>query len=345
MSFIPGLGIAKGMALTLRRFFAPKATIQYPETAPDVAVRFRGRLQLLYDEWGNLKCETCFQCAQACPVECIDMGGFDTKGRFHVHWGAAEQYAERREESALRRSGRPVPDPAYTHFDADRHGRRSTRSSTKYDYDHEADAARSSRRSRPSTATCPWPRSSASARSPARRTRSSTARPATTATSASRSRGHDGRASASAPSCLLAGAGRIARTPRPTELGHARSAGRPRPPGGVGPASQLPAPHPRARPRRSSRSTASRHDRSTARRGRPRPGRRDARAGQRREAWHDRRRRSSPTPARFPRAAAAGEPARQTRSDLDAAVGGGAFTALRDARSSELTPEGVHRRP
>jgi NADH:ubiquinone oxidoreductase subunit E len=74
-------------------------------------------LQLLYDELGNLKCETCFQCAQACPVECIDMGGFDTRGRFHVHWGAAEQYAERREESALRRSGRPVPDQAYTHFD------------------------------------------------------------------------------------------------------------------------------------------------------------------------------------------------------------------------------------
>ena len=46
------------------------------------------------------------------------MGGFDTKGRFHVHWGAAEQYAERREESALRRSGRPVPDPAYTRFDS-----------------------------------------------------------------------------------------------------------------------------------------------------------------------------------------------------------------------------------
>jgi NADH-quinone oxidoreductase subunit E len=117
MSFVPGLGIAKGMSLTLRRFFKPKATIQYPETAPDVAVRFRGRLQLLYDELGNIKCETCFQCAQACPVECIDMGGFDTRGRFHVHWGAAEQYAERREESALRRSGRPVPDPEYAHFD------------------------------------------------------------------------------------------------------------------------------------------------------------------------------------------------------------------------------------
>jgi NADH:ubiquinone oxidoreductase subunit E/NAD-dependent dihydropyrimidine dehydrogenase PreA subunit len=117
MSFIPGLGIAKGMGLTLRRFFQPKATIQYPETRPDVAVRFRGRLQLLYDEFGNLKCETCFQCAQACPVECIDMGGHDTKNRFFAHWGPAEIFGERREESALRRSGRPVPDKAYAHFD------------------------------------------------------------------------------------------------------------------------------------------------------------------------------------------------------------------------------------
>jgi NADH:ubiquinone oxidoreductase subunit E/NAD-dependent dihydropyrimidine dehydrogenase PreA subunit len=117
MSFIPGLGIAKGMALTLRRFFQPKATIQYPETRPDIAPRFRGRLQLLYDEWGNLKCETCFQCAQACPVECIDMGGHDTKNRFYAHWGPPEMYAERREESALRRSGRPVPDRAFVHFD------------------------------------------------------------------------------------------------------------------------------------------------------------------------------------------------------------------------------------
>ena len=117
MSFVPGLGIVKGMALTLRKFFEPKATIRYPEVRLDVPHKFRGRLQLLYDEYGTLKCETCFQCAQACPIECIDMGGMDTKGRFHVHWGPPETYGERREESALRRSGRPVPDRAYAHFD------------------------------------------------------------------------------------------------------------------------------------------------------------------------------------------------------------------------------------
>jgi ferredoxin len=117
MSFVPGLGIVRGMAFTLKRFFEPKATIRYPEQPADVGVRFRGRLQLLYDEWGTLKCETCFQCAQACPIECIDMGGLDTKGRYHVHWGPPETYGERREESALRRSGRTVPDRAYEHFE------------------------------------------------------------------------------------------------------------------------------------------------------------------------------------------------------------------------------------
>jgi len=116
VSLIPGLGIVTGMALTLRRFFEPKVTVKYPADRRDPPHKFRGRLQLLYDEWGTLKCETCFQCAQACPIECIDMGGMDTRGRYHVHWGAPETYGERREESALRRSGRTVPDPAYRPF-------------------------------------------------------------------------------------------------------------------------------------------------------------------------------------------------------------------------------------
>ena len=118
MSLIPGLGILGGMAVTLRRFFEPKVTVKYPEDRRDPPHKWRGRLQLLYDEWGTLKCETCFQCAQACPIECIDMGGMDTRGRYHVHWGPPETYGERREESALRRSGRTVPDPAYQTFAA-----------------------------------------------------------------------------------------------------------------------------------------------------------------------------------------------------------------------------------
>jgi NADH:ubiquinone oxidoreductase subunit E len=111
---VPGVGIAAGMLHGLVRFFQPKVTVQYPEVVQDISPHHRGRLILLYDEAGNLKCETCFQCAMACPIEIIDMGGVDTKNRVHVHWGPAEQYAERREESALRRSGRPVPDRTFS---------------------------------------------------------------------------------------------------------------------------------------------------------------------------------------------------------------------------------------
>ena len=114
---VPGLAILKGMAFAIRQVFKPNLTVRYPEVVNDISPRHRGRLILLYDEAGSLKCETCFQCAQACPVECIDMGGVDTRNRYHVHWGAPEQYAERREESALRRSGRPVPDRTFEAFE------------------------------------------------------------------------------------------------------------------------------------------------------------------------------------------------------------------------------------
>jgi NADH:ubiquinone oxidoreductase subunit E len=114
---VPGLGIVKGMLLTFTRALQPKVTVQYPEVVQPIAPRHRGRLLLLYDEFGALKCETCFQCAAACPIECIDMGGVDTRNRYHVHWGPPEQYAERREESALRRSGRTVPDRTFDPFE------------------------------------------------------------------------------------------------------------------------------------------------------------------------------------------------------------------------------------
>jgi NADH:ubiquinone oxidoreductase subunit E len=114
---VPGLGIVKGMLLGVQRALQPKITVQYPEVVQPIAPRHRGRLLLLYDEFGALKCETCFQCAAACPIECIDMGGVDTRNRYHVHWGPPEQYAERREESALRRSGRTVPDRTFDPFE------------------------------------------------------------------------------------------------------------------------------------------------------------------------------------------------------------------------------------
>ena len=58
------------------------------------------------------------------------MGGIDTRGRYHVHWGAPETYGERREESALRRSGRLCPDPGLPPVRSQSTSPSSTRSST-----------------------------------------------------------------------------------------------------------------------------------------------------------------------------------------------------------------------
>lgn len=110
----PGSGIAKGMATTFRNFFAPKVTRQYPEVRPEIPDRWRGRLDLIYDPFGEHKCEVCFQCAQVCPVEAIDMSGFDSQGN-RIRYGMPEIYDERKDPNAYRRAGlpaRPMRNPA-----------------------------------------------------------------------------------------------------------------------------------------------------------------------------------------------------------------------------------------
>jgi NADH-quinone oxidoreductase subunit E len=110
----PGIGIAKGMATTFRNFFAPKVTRQYPEQRPEIPDRWRGRLDLIYDPFGEHKCEVCFQCAQVCPVEAIDMSGFDSQGN-RIRYGMPEIYDERKDPNAYRRAGlaaRPMRNPA-----------------------------------------------------------------------------------------------------------------------------------------------------------------------------------------------------------------------------------------
>jgi NADH:ubiquinone oxidoreductase subunit E len=111
---IPGTGIVKGFATTLRNFFSPKVTRQYPEARPQMSDRWRGRLDLIYDPFGAHKCEVCFQCAMVCPVEAIDMSGFDSQGN-RIRFGMPEVYDERKDPNAWRRSGlpaRPMRNPA-----------------------------------------------------------------------------------------------------------------------------------------------------------------------------------------------------------------------------------------
>ena len=103
----PGAGIAKGMWVTLRNFVSPKVTRQYPEVRPQIPDRWRGRLDLIYDPFGEHKCEVCFQCAQVCPVEAIDMSGFDSEGN-RIRYGMPEIYDERKDANAYRRAGLPA---------------------------------------------------------------------------------------------------------------------------------------------------------------------------------------------------------------------------------------------
>jgi NADH:ubiquinone oxidoreductase subunit E len=111
---IPGSGIFQGMATTLRNMFAPKVTRQYPDERPQMPERWRGRLDLIYDPFGEHKCEVCFQCAQVCPVEAIDMSGFDAQGN-RIRYGMPEIYDERKDPNAWRRAGlaaRPMRNAA-----------------------------------------------------------------------------------------------------------------------------------------------------------------------------------------------------------------------------------------
>lgn len=104
---IPGFGILKGLRTTGRNYWAPKVTNQYPESRPTMPDRWRGRLDLIYDPFGEHKCEVCFQCAQVCPVEAIDMSGFDAQGA-RIRYGMPEIYDERKDPNAYRRAGLPA---------------------------------------------------------------------------------------------------------------------------------------------------------------------------------------------------------------------------------------------
>jgi NADH:ubiquinone oxidoreductase subunit E len=111
---IPGSGIFTGMRVTLVNLFRPKVTRQYPEERPNIPDRWRGRLDLIYDPFGEHKCEVCFQCAQVCPVEAIDMSGFDSEGN-RIRYGLPEIYDERTDPNAYRRAGlsaRPMRNAA-----------------------------------------------------------------------------------------------------------------------------------------------------------------------------------------------------------------------------------------
>lgn len=64
-----GLGIVKGMGVTLRNFFRHPVTLQYPEQKLNVSRRIRGN-ELI---WSRAKCTGCATCAKTCPQGAIEI--------------------------------------------------------------------------------------------------------------------------------------------------------------------------------------------------------------------------------------------------------------------------------
>jgi NADH-quinone oxidoreductase subunit I len=67
--------LLKGLALTLKYFFSPSVTTQYPEERREPYPRYRGRHLLLVHEDGRIKCIACHRCEKVCPSQCITVEG------------------------------------------------------------------------------------------------------------------------------------------------------------------------------------------------------------------------------------------------------------------------------
>ena len=66
--------LATGLKVTMKEYFTPKSTEQYPEnrkTTLHVAKRHRARLVMLRDAEGALKCTACTLCEKTCPTGTI----------------------------------------------------------------------------------------------------------------------------------------------------------------------------------------------------------------------------------------------------------------------------------
>ncbi|MFF3711969.1 NuoI/complex I 23 kDa subunit family protein [Streptomyces phaeochromogenes] len=63
---IPGSGLAKGLAVTLRTMTKKTVTAQYPDAQPELPPRTRGVIGLFEEN-----CTVCMLCARECPDWCI----------------------------------------------------------------------------------------------------------------------------------------------------------------------------------------------------------------------------------------------------------------------------------
>lgn len=70
-----------GLRITAREAAKPIITVQYPHETLPMPARFRGHIQLVFDEQtGRARCTACGLCARACPSGCIVLDGVKREG-------------------------------------------------------------------------------------------------------------------------------------------------------------------------------------------------------------------------------------------------------------------------
>jgi NADH-quinone oxidoreductase subunit I len=74
MGNAPGLGLVKGLGVTLRTMFKPAVTVQYPHEKEAPPTRARGVIALKEEN-----CTVCMLCSRECPDWCIYIEGHKDK--------------------------------------------------------------------------------------------------------------------------------------------------------------------------------------------------------------------------------------------------------------------------
>jgi NADH-quinone oxidoreductase subunit I len=70
-----------GLGITIRYFFKPVVTVQYPHQTLPMTPRFRGHTELVKDaETGETRCIVCGMCEKTCPSNCITVRGEKQEG-------------------------------------------------------------------------------------------------------------------------------------------------------------------------------------------------------------------------------------------------------------------------
>lgn len=80
--------ILEGLAVTAKRMFEKKVTVEFPEQRhePPDQLKYRGVHRLNKDEQERVKCVACFLCETACPADCIHIVGEESP------WPDREKY-------------------------------------------------------------------------------------------------------------------------------------------------------------------------------------------------------------------------------------------------------------